>query len=123
MSHSGRRVKARTRRAWRPLTAVAGGVLVVLVGAFLLGRALGLQEAGLAQAFTGEVVSFADDGRIVCVEPDGGDLPKPFCDVFYVAPQVDEVSVGDQVRVRTVTSRDRDGTTVSGMLISASTDD
>lgn len=117
MRTPGRRMKARSGRSWRPLAAVAAGLLVVVVGAFLLGRTVGLQEAGSARVFTGEVDGFADDRRILCVAPDADDLPQPFCDVYFVAPGAGELDVGDRVRVRTVTSRDSDGRTVAGMLV------
>lgn len=123
MGHPGRRVRARTGRSWRPLAAVAAGLLVVVVGAFLLGRTTGLQQAGSAREFTGEVDSFADDERIICIEPDASDLPQPFCDVYWVAPGSGELSVGDRVRVRTVTSRDSGGATVAGMLVAPTTED
>lgn len=66
--------------------------------------------------FTGVVTDFADDGALMCVRRQGSST-APFCDLFYVPPDTPQIGVGDRVLVRTITSRDEDGSTVSGMLV------
>jgi len=123
MSHAGRRAKPRRGLWWRPVAAVTAGVLIVLAGTFFLGRTMGAAQSDQAREFTGEVTSLADDGRMLCVEPDDPEVPTPFCDLYYLAPGTDEVQVGDDVRVRTVVAHDEDGAAVSGMLVTPTAPD
>lgn len=120
MGHAGRRVKPRRGSFARHLAAVAAGLLVVLAvlaGVFVLGRSTAGEQQTTARRFTGEVASFADDGRVLCVDPDDADVPTPFCDVYYMGPDAGEIEVGDRVRVRTLTSRNADGTAIAGILV------
>ncbi|MPZ97687.1 MAG: hypothetical protein GEU96_22895 [Propionibacteriales bacterium] len=122
MSNARHRVRQRGRFGLprglhlAPVAAVAAGLLVVLVGTFLLGRTFA-DGNQVAKEFTGVVASMADEGRVLCVEPDDDQVPTPFCDQYYVTPGSDPIEVGDTVLVRTIASRSADGSMVAGILV------
>jgi hypothetical protein len=123
MSPAGRRALRRrglriSGRELRPLLAILAGLAVMLVATYFLGRASG-SNATAAAEFTGVVTSFADDGRVLCVDPDDSGVPTPFCDLFYLTPNSPEIEIGDHVLLRTMTSTDTDGSTLAGVLVTA----
>jgi hypothetical protein len=117
----GRRVARRRGlktfgRELRPLLAILAGLAVILVATYFWGHSSGINATAAAE-FTGEVTSFADDGRVLCVDPDDSGMPAPFCDLFYLSPDSPELEIGDHVLLRTMTSTDADGSTLAGVLV------
>jgi hypothetical protein len=113
------RTRARASRRTLGLVALVVLVLTSVGGA---GALVGTQVAAgsdalPADSFEGVVTSFADDGELMCVRPEGNS-DAPFCDLFYVQPGTPDIQVGDEVLVTTIASETPDGSPISGMLVS-----
>lgn len=116
--HRGAHTESSPRRGWLA-RALAAIVLVGLAGGSLAAtRALaGGRDDPSSSTFTGVVTQFADGGALMCVRR-SRESGAPFCDQVYVRPGMPEIHVGDRVLVTTITSRDKDGEVVSGILAS-----
>ncbi|MGH3366902.1 MAG: hypothetical protein ACRDOY_06850 [Nocardioidaceae bacterium] len=104
------------RSPWRTLRLLAA--LLVVGGSFAAGLALAEADDASPTEFTAVVTRFADDGALMCVRQREPNAARPFCDLYYTPPGTQQISVGDQVMVHTISSVGADGAPVSGMLVS-----
>ena len=111
-THSGS-----SRKPSRSARAIVGLVIgVVALASVAAVRAVAFGDSPSAATFTGVVTKFAGDGSLMCVQRPGSS-DAPFCDEYYVAPDTPEIEVDDRVLVTTISSQDKNGQTVSGMLV------